>query len=70
MPALTRHGVSENLCAQSDCRSRVDEPILEQDSELGLGLAPFTPRHFPLSRHLTQDEVEWTSAGSLHRQLS
>jgi hypothetical protein len=35
-----------------------EEPFVEHDGELGLGLAPFPLRHFPFSRDLAQDETQ------------
>jgi hypothetical protein len=53
-----QEGVSEILCAGPGYPSRFDEPVVEHDSELGLGLAPFAWRHFPCLRDLAQDEIQ------------
>ena len=57
-------GVSGILCAGPVSPSRFDEPVVEDDSELGLGLAPFAWRHFPFLRDLAQDEKQ-----QFHRRL-
>ena len=56
-------GRSARECQESCVRgrftpSRFDEPFVEHDSELGLGLAPFAWRHFPCLRDLAQDEIQ------------
>ena len=51
-------GVSGILCAGPVYPSRFDEPVVEDDSELGFGLAPFAWRHFPCLRDLAQDEIQ------------
>ena len=48
----------EILCAGPGYPSRFDEPVVEDDSELGLGLTPFAWRHFPCLRDLAQDEIQ------------
>jgi hypothetical protein len=42
-------GLSGILCAGVVAPSLLNEPIVEQDSELSLCLEPLAQRHFPLS---------------------
>ena len=51
-------GLSGILCAGPVAPSRLNEPIVEHDSELGLCLEPLARRHFPLSSGLAQDEKQ------------
>ena len=45
-----------NLVFEAGCASRLNEPLVEHDGELGLCLEPLARRHFPLSCGLAQDE--------------
>jgi Homeodomain-like domain-containing protein len=51
-------GLSGILCAGPVAPSRLNEPFVEHDSELGLSFAPFARRHFPCLRDLAQDEIQ------------
>ena len=57
-PQVAAEGLSGILCAGPVARSRLNEPFVEHDGELGLCLEPFARRHFPLSRGLAQDQKQ------------
>jgi transposase len=56
--AAASPGVSGILCARPVASSRLNEPFVEHDGELGLRLEPLARRHFPLSSGLAQDEKQ------------
>ena len=49
-------GLSGILCVRP-VSSLVDEPLAEDDGELGLGLEPFARRSFPLLGRVVQDQI-------------
>jgi transposase len=51
-------GLSGILCAGPVAPSRLNEPFVEHDGELGLCLEPLARRHFPFPRGLAQDQKE------------
>ena len=63
-------GLSGILCAGPVAPSRLNEPIVEHDSELGLCLEPLARRHFPLSRGLAQDEKQELRRGVIGGKMT
>ena len=54
--AVKPWGLSGILCVRP-VSSLVDEPLAEDDGELGLGLEPFARRSFPLLGRVVQDQI-------------
>jgi len=59
-PQLTwrpQAGACQIFCARGRFSSCDDEPVAEDDGELGFGLEPFARRSFPLLRGVIENEV-------------
>ena len=67
---LCGQGLSGILCARPVASSRLNEPFVEHDGELGLCLEPLARRHFPLSSRLAQDEKQELRRGVIGGQMT
>ena len=63
-------GVSGILCARPVASSRLNEPLVEHDGELGLCLEPLARRHFPLPGGLAQDEKQELRGGVIGGKMT
>jgi hypothetical protein len=63
-------GLSGILCARRVASSRLNEPFVEHDRELGLCLEPLARRHFPLSCGLAQDEIQELRRGVIGWEMT
>ena len=68
--AAASPGVSGILCAGPVAPSRLNEPFVEHDSELGLCLEPLARRHCPLSSGLAQDEKQELRRGVIGGKMT
>jgi IS66 Orf2 like protein len=63
-------GLSGILCAGPVEPSRLNEPFVEHDGELGLCLEPLARGHLPLSGGVAQDEKQQLHRGFVGRKMA
>src|ERR1700709_77371 len=63
-------GLSGILCAGPGYPSRLDEPFVEHDGELGLCFEPLARGHLPLSSGAAQDQKQQLCRGFVGRKMA